>query len=119
EQPYALYLPKSFDPSRRYPLVISLPAAYSNHRLNLRRLFGQGNRLRESDAEASRYFPPFRDVNYIVACPFARGTIGFQGLGETEVYHVMADVKRRFPVDDDRVYLTGNSMGGGGALWLG
>jgi hypothetical protein len=28
-------------------------------------------------------------------------------------------VKRRFPVDEDRVYLTGLSMGGGGTLWLG
>jgi len=32
---------------------------------------------------------------------------------------VLADVKKRFPVDEDRVYLTGLSMGGGGTLWLG
>jgi hypothetical protein len=32
---------------------------------------------------------------------------------------VLADVKRRFSIDEDRVYLTGLSMGGGGALWLG
>jgi hypothetical protein len=34
------------------------------------------------------------------------------------VYDVVADVERRYPVDRDRVYLTGISMGGGGALWL-
>ncbi|MBA2244603.1 MAG: dienelactone hydrolase family protein [Gemmatimonadetes bacterium] len=28
-------------------------------------------------------------------------------------------MKRRFPIDEDRVYLTGLSMGGGGTLWLG
>ena len=32
---------------------------------------------------------------------------------------MLADVKRRFPIDEDRVYLTGLSMGGGGTLWLG
>lgn len=37
EQPYALYLPPNFDASRRYPLVVSLHGAGSNHRLNLRR----------------------------------------------------------------------------------
>jgi len=119
DQPYAVYVPKGFDPAKKYPLVISLPGAYSNHRLNLRRVFGQGNRLRESDAEASRYFPPLRDVDYIVASPYARGTMGYRGIAEKDVYDVMADVKRRFPIDEDRVYLTGLSMGGGGTLWLG
>jgi predicted esterase len=119
DQPYALYLPKDFDPSRKYPLVISLHGADSNHRLNLKRVFGKGNLRGESDAEASRYFPRFRDVGFIVASPFARGTLGYQGLPEQDVYDVMADVKRRLPIDEDRVYLTGLSMGGGGTLWLG
>jgi pimeloyl-ACP methyl ester carboxylesterase len=119
EQPYALYLPKSLEEGKRYPLVISLHGAFSNHRLNLRRVFGKGNRPGESDAEASRYFPPLPEVDFIVAAPFARGTMGYQGLAEKDVYDVLADVKRRFPVDEDRVYLTGLSMGGGGTLWLG
>jgi hypothetical protein len=45
--------------------------------------------------------------------------MGYQGIGEKDVYDVLADVTRRFPIDEDRVYLTGLSMGGGGALWLG
>lgn len=119
EQPYALYLPKSLEQGKKYPLVISLHGAFSNHRLNLRRVFGKGNRPGESDGEASRYFPPLREVDFIVAAPFARGTMGYLGLAEKDVYDVLADVKRRFPVDEDRVYLTGLSMGGGGTLWLG
>ena len=119
DQPYALYVPESFDAAKRYPLVISLHGADSNHRLNMRRVFGKGNLPMETDAEASRYFPALREVDFIVACPFARGTMGYQGIAEKDVYDVLADVKRRFPVDEDRVYLTGLSMGGGGALWLG
>jgi pimeloyl-ACP methyl ester carboxylesterase len=44
--------------------------------------------------------------------------MGYQGIAERDVYDVLADVERRYAVDDDRVYLTGSSMGGGGALWL-
>ena len=66
-----------------------------------------------------RYFPPVRDVDFLIAAPYARGTMGYRGIAEKDVYDVLADVERRFPVDEDRVYLTGISMGGGGALWLG
>ena len=45
--------------------------------------------------------------------------MGFRGIAERDIYDVLADVKRRFPVDEDRIYLTGISAGGGGALWLG
>lgn len=119
DQPYALYVPRRFDPSRKYPLVVSLHDAGSNHRLNLRRVFGRGNRVGETDAEASRYFPPLKDVDFIVVSPLARGTLGYKGIVEKDVYDMLADVKRRFPIDEDRLYLTGISMGGGGALWLG
>lgn len=124
DQPYGLYMPKNFnpgfyDPSRKYPLVISLHGAYSNHRLNLKRVFGLGNRMGETDAEATRYFPEFRDVGMIVASPLARGTLGYVGIPEADVYAVLDDVKKRFPIDEDRIYLTGLSMGGGGTLYIG
>jgi pimeloyl-ACP methyl ester carboxylesterase len=119
EQPYALYLPKDFRPAKKYPLVIMLHGAGSNHRLALRRVFGQSNLKDENDVEATRYFPEWRDIDYIVAAPLARGTMGYQGIPEKDVYDVLADVKKRFAIDEDRVYLTGLSMGGGGTLWIG
>jgi hypothetical protein len=106
-QPYALYLPDDFNPASKYPLVISLHSEDNGYRMNLRTLFGK------LPAE------PFPNVQYIVASPLARGVMGYQGLAEKDVYDVLADVKKRYPIDDDRVYLTGISMGGGGALWLG
>ncbi len=118
DQPYGLYLPRNFSPDKRYPLVVGLHGAGSNHRLNLRRVFGKGNLPGETDAEATRRFPPLPDVDFIVATPFARGTMGYQGLAEKDVYDVLADVQRRFPIDENRIYLTGLSMGGGGTLWL-
>ena len=99
EQPYALYLPKNFDPSRKYPLVMMLHGGGSNHRLALRRVFGKSNATGESDAEATRYFPEWADVDYIVASPLARGTMAYQGIAERDVLAVLADVKKRFPID--------------------
>ncbi len=119
EQPYGLYIPKNYDANKKYPLVIMLHGAGSNHRLALRRVFGKSNNQDETDVEASRYFPAWKDVDFIVASPFARGTMGYQGVAEKDVYDVLADVKSRFHIDEDRTYLTGLSMGGGGTVWLG
>lgn len=119
EQPYGLYIPKNYDPDKKYPLVIMLHGAGSNHRLALRRVFGKTNAEGETDVEATRYFPEWPDVDYIVASPYARGTAGYQSVAEKDVYDVLADVKKRFNIDEDRTYLTGLSMGGGGTLWIG
>lgn len=42
DQPYAVYIPQNFNESKKYPLVIFLHGAWSDHRLDLRRDFGQG-----------------------------------------------------------------------------
>jgi len=115
-QPYALYLPRTFDPQKEYPLLLSLHSEESNHRLNLAQVLvveGRG-----TTGEVGTRFPPLRDADFIVACPLARGSMGYQGIPEQDVYDVLDDVERRFAIDPDRVYLTGISMGGGGAIWL-
>jgi pimeloyl-ACP methyl ester carboxylesterase len=130
DQPYAIYIPKNFDESRKYPLVVFLHGAWSNHRLGLRRAFGQGNLQGldfikpgnvpvETDLESTRYFPVLKDVDYIVAAPLARGTAGYQGIPEQDVYDMLADIESRFSIDENRIYLTGLSMGGGGTIWCG
>ncbi len=130
DQPYAVYIPKNFDESRKYPLVVFLHGAWSNHRLGLRRAFGQGNIQGEdfikpgnvpveTDLESTRYWPELKDVDCIVAAPYARGTAGYQGIPEQDVYEMLNDLKSRFSIDEDRIYLTGLSMGGGGTIWLG
>ena len=100
-QPYALYVPANLEPGRKYPLVISLHMEETDHLLNLRQLM------------AARAGVPF-----LAACPSVRGGMSYRGLAETDIYDMLADLKRRFPVDEDRIYLTGISTGGGGALRL-
>ena len=116
DQPYTLYVPKTYDSARRYPVVISLHAEYSSHVTALQMVFGIPPRFGELGMPALANALASRRVDYIVACPFARGTMGYQGIAEQDVYDVLADVKRHYPVDEDRIYLTGASMGGGAAL---
>ena len=109
EQPYALYLPDDFNPSHPYPLIVSLHTEDSNHRLNLRQVLGPPNRLGRPDRA---------DPRFILAFPYARGSMGYRGIAEQDVYDMIAAIDRRYSVDPDRIYLTGASMGGGGALHL-
>ncbi|HEY6551841.1 MAG TPA: prolyl oligopeptidase family serine peptidase [Vicinamibacteria bacterium] len=119
-QPYALYVPKAYDPAKAYPLLVTLHGATSNHLLNRRRVFGLGNRPGESDYEAIRNDVAYPEIDFIVAAPYGRGEVaGYSGIAEGDVLRVMDDVARAYNVDPDRVHLTGLSMGGGGTWQIG
>ena len=53
-----------------------------------------------------------RDV--IVLAAHGRGNAQYLGIGDRDVLKCIDEAKRRFTVDPDRVYLTGESMGGHG-----
>lgn len=113
-QPYALYVPDAYTPDTKWPLVISLHGFSSDHVLNLRRVFGMGNVCGQTDIDCKHTFPTFPEVPCIVASPYGFGSMGYAAQGETDVLDVLEDVKRNYSINDDRVYLTGLSMGGEG-----
>lgn len=104
DQPYALYTPKDIKKDRRYPLIVSLHGAGQTHRQGLRQVWGV-------PAKA-----PLADVDYFIAAPFGRGSMGYEGISETDVFDMLERVKAIYPIDENRVYLTGVSMGGSGTL---
>src|SRR4051794_25131838 len=118
EQPYALYVPRGLDVTKKHPLLISLHSEDTNHRMNLRQVFGLSIRSGEANPDDLRYFPMARDAGFLVASPFARGTMDYSGISERDLYDTLADVQPRSPAPPDRLYLTGISMGGAAVLRL-
>jgi pimeloyl-ACP methyl ester carboxylesterase len=120
EQPYSLFLPLDFAVNKTYPLVIMLHGAWANHRSAIFDVIGKGNNPAGNDlVESYKFYTDFYGLQYIIACPFGRGTMGYQGIPEDDVMRVIEECKRNFHIDENRVYLTGLSMGGGGTFYLG
>lgn len=120
EMEYALFVPSTYDKDRKTPLLIALHGLYSNPRQIIRypRLTDQ----------AEKY-------GFIVAAPMGYNSSGWYGvkgasspkskpenlgeLSEKDVMNVLGLVRKEFTIDEQRIYLMGHSMGGGGTWHLG
>lgn len=108
DQPYRLYVPQAYDGSKPFPLVIAMHGTGGN----------------ESSLFEDKRLPPHELMRVaekhavLMATPHGRGTTEYRGIGENDIFCVLADLQRRYRVDPDRIYLTGQSMGGTGAAYL-
>lgn len=106
-QPFLRYIPDSYKPGQKQPLMIFLHG-YSPA-LNLVNWQGIPQCLIDlADREG-----------WLVANPFGRSNTDYQGIGEQDVLRVVDEMARRYSVDEDRVILTGFSMGGTGVWCVG
>jgi len=53
----------------------------------------------------------------IVLEPMGRGNVDYRWMGERDVLRCLDEARKRLKIDDERVYITGESMGGNGT-WL-
>ncbi len=116
---YVLYVPRSFKPGKKVPLVVALHGLLSTP--------GQIMRYPGMTRLAEKH-------RFIVVAPWGYNNRGWYGslgqrsrrmepenlgeLSEKDVMNVVATVQQDFPIDERRVYLLGHSMGGGGAFHL-
>ena len=120
EMEYALFVPSTYDKSKKTPLVVALHGLYSNPQQIIR-------------------YPGLTDLaeryGYLVVAPMGYNNRGWYGgrilvkgpdtdppnlseLSERDVMNVLDLTRKAYNVDPDRIYLTGHSMGGGGAWHL-
>lgn len=107
-QPYALTLPANYEPqgSSRSPLYIEL--------------HGRGDNLTELVFAAQHEGKPASpDQTWIQLDVYGRANNAYRYAGEADVYEALADVIRRYRIDEKRIVLWGFSMGGAGAWHLG
>ena len=120
EMEYCLYVPKAYDKSKAWPLMVALHGLHSSpwqilHYPGLTK-------------QAEKY-------GFIVVAPMGYNDRGWYGslgwkmkrgspenlgeLSEKDVMNVLAITRRELNIDNRRIYLMGHSMGGGGAWHLG
>lgn len=105
-QPYGMHVPARYPGSDRpWPLIVHL--------------HGFANNLDEPYYSPAGLAEEADRLGYLLASPLERGDYSYQGKGMVDVLEVIADVRRHYDVDPDRIYLMGHSMGGYGTNRIG
>lgn len=105
-QPYALYIPESYDPDEPTPFL-----------LNLHSLFATYNEYAVLMPDQLKQLGEQRDS--IVMIPEGRGGEGWwRAEAELDVFEAWSDAAARYNLDFDRTSITGYSMGGYGTYKL-
>lgn len=118
-QRYAVYLPRDYDPARRYPLIVALHGGSSNGHLFLNVFLGNNlpwERYRQMlwSPRSPRWYP-----DAVIVAPDGYGQVLWRWMGEQDVLDVVDDAVRHYSVDPSRVALMGLSNGGMGAYAVG
>lgn len=122
EMEYALFVPSKYDKEKKTPLVVALHGLGSSA--------GQIMRYKGLTDLAEKY-------RFIAVAPMGFNSRGWYGqtppkkigavkgdpdnlyeLSEKDVMNVLAIVRKDYNIDDQRIYLMGHSMGGGGTWHL-
>ena len=103
EQPYEVYVPRSWNGEGSVALVVALHGSTEDETVYFERY--------SIEELAEEY-------GWIVAAPYGRGQRAYRDAGARDVLDVIAQIERQWPVDAGRIYVTGHSMGGMGAVHL-
>ncbi len=118
---YALQMPYGWDPEKTYPLTVYLHGAVGKNTKPLNGLSTafdctHQDTLFNEDPIDPEHIPPSH--RGFVLAPWARANSMYHGVGESDVWKSLEQVRKAFKIDADRMYLTGFSMGCHGAWAL-
>lgn len=100
-QPYSLYVPADYDPNKKYSLIVQLHGYSGN------------------DYDGGLHLANLAPADMFIVSVYGRGDMYYESLAEQDVLDVMERIEEYYTIDPDRIYLTGNSMGGLGTWKIG
>lgn len=103
-KPYSLYFPKGFSAERKWPLLMLLHGR------------GKDEQGTASNLELHRLADK---LGIILHFPSARAATGFSQHDESAILENLVILKKRLPLDWDKLFLAGVSTGGFGTLYTG
>lgn len=107
-RPFHLYVPQSYEEAKRSPVLINLHGAVSRPTL-----------LSEEMLKGSREMWSPQANQYIQILPLGQaGCEWWSEVGASAILGALQTVKKRYNVDENRIYLTGFSDGGSGAFYI-
>ena len=116
--PYRLYVPKNYAPNTPSKFTFMLHGGTGNENAPFER---PNDHLKNQPSPMPGIvtFEDYADhYNYIVLSPngWTRNPIWGSGPGEQAMLHTLAEVKRFYNIDTDRMFIFGNSAGGAGTM---
>lgn len=120
ERPFWVYVPKTYDPAKAYPLVVNLHGGVSGMPLETEE-FAPGvyalNVVLESLPD------DWKENVLLLGCSAgvpetSEDARWWRNDGQKNILHMIRETRRRFNVDDDRIFVGGHSDGGSGSFAL-
>ncbi len=113
---YCIQLPPEYDPYRLYPTIVTLHGEAATPSQQIDWWAGDWNKSGQRTGQAARY-------GYIVIAPAwadeHQKSYGYSAREHAAVLNSLRDACRRFSIDTDRVFLSGQSIGGDAAWDIG
>lgn len=109
-RPFCWYVPQSYDPAKRASLLVCLHGGVSRPEI-----------IEEPEkyVQESSYVQLAEESGYILLVPFGQdGATWWDSVGVANVLSQIRTTKRKFNIDDNRVYMTGFSDGASGSFFF-
>ncbi len=109
-RPYHVYVPEGYHPLARYPVLVDLHGAVSHPPYPVEGLIRR----------RALWGPTAETEGWILVMPHGdEGATWWSEAGRANLLAQLASLKSTYNIDENRVFLSGFSDGGTGALWMG
>jgi predicted esterase len=102
------FIPINYNPKQKWPLVVMLHGYNGDNPV-----YVNWWSIDQRHNSVTDKFP----IIYIE--PHGRGNTSYKGIGDQDILKCIELAKQKFNIDEDRIYLKGESMGGGGTWNVG